>query len=291
MAKTGSGESLGTAEGAVLGRASHALHADAPILDDTWAVRLLGPESQAEARDPESTARAVERAGFDPAPVLALNLGSLRYAEDEVDRCVRDGVAQYVILGAGFDTFALRRDDLRGRLRVYEVDYPDVQALKRARIQQADATPASVPTFVPVDFESTSLTQALETTSFDPTQPSVFSWMNTIPYLSESATEATLREVLGLAAPSSRIVLNYACDVPFTEEQIAYLQTLGGMVRESGEPMQSRWKPEGFEALLLDIGFSILEHVTEQDLTERYFEGRTDGLAPGVPARLITAAP
>lgn len=291
MAKTGSGESLGTAEGAVLGRASHALHADPPILDDTWAVRLLGPASQAQARDPEYSAGAIEREGFDPAPILAVNLGSLRYAEDEVERCVRDGIAQYVILGAGFDTFALRRDDFCDRLRIYEVDYPDVQALKRVRIAQAGATPASLPTFVPVDFESMSLAEGLDSTAFDPKQRSVFSWMNTIPYLSASATEATLRELVDLTAPSSRIVLNYACDVPFTDQQIAYLQTLRSMVRESGEPMQSRWKPEAFEALVHDIGFTILEHATEQDLSRRYFEGRADGLAPGVPARLITAEP
>ena len=90
MAKTGNAESLGTAEGAVLGRASHALHADPPILDDTWAVLLLGPESQARARDPEYSANAIEREGFDPGPVFALNVGSLRYAEDEVERAVDD---------------------------------------------------------------------------------------------------------------------------------------------------------------------------------------------------------
>lgn len=291
MAKTGNAESLGTAEGAVLGRASHALHADPPILDDTWAVLLLGPESQARARDPEYSANAIEREGFDPGPVFALNVGSLRYAEDEVERAVRDGVDQYVILGAGFDTFALRRGDLCDRLRVYEVDHPDVQALKRERIALADATPDVMPTFVPIDFETTSLGEGLEATTFDPKRRCVVSWMNTIPYLTESATEASLRELVARMAPASRLVLNYACDVPFTDEQLGYLKTLQGMVKQSGEPLRSRWKPEAFEALLDDVGFSIIEHLTEQDLSRRYFEGRADGLKPGVPARLITAAP
>jgi methyltransferase (TIGR00027 family) len=163
----------------------------------------------------------MESDGLDVAPVFALNVGSLRYAEDEVERCVRDGVDQYVILGAGFDTFALRRGDLCDRLRVYEVDHPDVQALKRERIAQADATPDAMPTFVPVDFESTSLTDGLTATAFDPKRPSVFAWMNTIPYLTASATEATLREVVALTAPASRLVLNYSCDVPLTAEQLA----------------------------------------------------------------------
>ena len=223
MAKTGDGGRLGTAEGAVLGRASHALHDDSPILDDTWAVLLLDPASQVLARDPEYAAKAIEREGFDPGPVFALNVGSLRYAEDEVERCVRDGVDQYVILGAGFDTFTLRRGDLCDRLRVYEVDHPDVQALKRERIAQANTTPDAMPTFIAVDFESTSLTEGFEATAFDPKRRSVFSWMNTIPYLSESATEATLRELIALTAAASRIVLNYSCDVSLTDKQLGFL--------------------------------------------------------------------
>ncbi len=289
MAKTGDGSSLGTAEGAVMGRATHALHADSPILDDTWAIRLLDPEIQARVRDPKSAAKTVEWEEFDVAPLFALNVGSLRYAEDEVERCVRDGVDQYVILEAGFDTFALRRGDLCDRVRVYEVDHPDVQALKRERIALADATPDSMPTFVPVDFESTSLTEGLEATAFDPTRRCVVSWMNTLPYLSESAITATLRELAALMAPGSRIALNYSCDVPLTAEQIAYLQALQSRVSQGGEPLQSRWKPQAFEALLDELGFAIIDHATEQDLKARYFEGRPDGLEPGVPARLIVA--
>ncbi len=289
MAKTGDGASLGTAEGAVMGRAAHALHAEAPILDDKWAVLLLDPGTQELVRDPAYSGGPIEGKDFDVTPLFALNVGSLRYAEDEVERCVRDGVEQYVILGAGFDTFALRRGDLGARLRVYEVDHPDVQALKRERIAQAKATPDSMPTFVPVDFESTSLSDGLAASAFDPKRRCVISWMNTIPYLSESATEATLRELHALTAPGSRISLNYSCDVPLSDEQIAYFHSLQGMVSNFGEPLRSRWKPEVFEALLDATGFTIIEHATEHDLYLRYFEGRADGLKPSVPARLIVA--
>ena len=181
MAKTGDGESLGTAEGAVMGRATHTLHAEDPVLLDTWAVELLGSDSQAQARDPEQERRAREAMGIDIRLLLAVGVGSLRYAEDEVERCVAQGIDQYVILGAGFDTFALRREDMAGRLRVFEVDFPDVQALKRARIERAAATPAQLPTFVPVDFETMKVSEALLAAGFDPSRPAVFSWMNTIP--------------------------------------------------------------------------------------------------------------
>jgi methyltransferase (TIGR00027 family) len=289
MAKTGDGSSLGTAEGAVMGRATHALHAESPILDDTWAIHLLDPELRAQVRDPESAATSADWGEFDFAPLFALNVGSLRYAEDEVERCVRDGVDQYLILGAGFDTFALRRGDLCDRVQVYEVDHPDVQALKRERIASADATPASLPTFVPVDFESTSLTGGLAATAFDAKRRCVVSWMNTLPYLTEAAIAATLRELASLSAPGSRLALNYSCDVPLSPDQVTYLQTLQGKVSQAGEPLQSRFKPEAFQSLLDAVGFSVIDHATEQDLTERYFAGRADGLAPGVPARLIVA--
>jgi methyltransferase (TIGR00027 family) len=291
MAKTGDGDNLGTAEGALMGRAAHALHAESPVIEDAWAIRLLDAETQATVRDPGFATRPLEEGEFDSGPVFAVNLGSLRYAEDAVERCARDGVDQYVILGAGFDTFALRRGDLTDRISVFEVDHPDVQALKRARIAQADATPDAMPTFVPVDFETTSLSDGLAATAFDPKRPTVVSWMNTLPYISEAATEATLRELVALLASGSRLALNYSCDVPFTEEQIAYIKTLMGMVKDSGEPLRSSWKPDAFKALLGEVGFAILEHLTEEDLYERYFEGRSDGLKPGLPVRVVLAEP
>lgn len=291
MAKTGTGDSLGTAEGAVMGRASHTLHAEDPVLNDTWAIELLGEKSRAEARDPDHERRGREASGFDFRLILAVGIGSLRYAEDEVDRAVGDGIRQYVILGAGFDTFALRRADMVGRLQVFEIDFPDVQALKRDRIAQAEAVPAQLPTFVPVDFETMSMTDELIAAGFDPKAPSVWSWMNTIPYLTNEGTEASLAEIAKLMAPGSRITLNYSGDVPLSQAQIEYLGTLGDIVREGGEPMKSRWKPEEFEARLRERGLRVLDHSTEADLDERYFKGRSDGLYPAMPARLITAGP
>jgi methyltransferase (TIGR00027 family) len=291
VAKTGDGDSLGTAEGAVLGRAMHTLHAENPVLNDTWAVELLGKKSQADARDPDHERRNREATGFDSRLILAVGIGSLRYAEDAVDRAMTEGIDQYVIMGAGFDTFALRRTDAVGRLKVFEIDFPDVQMLKRERIKNASANPAQNPTFVPVDFESMTISEGLSKVGFDPTKPSVWSWMNTIPYLTNEATEATLTEVRTLMAPTSRIVLNYQGEIPLTQAQIDYLGTLRNITSQGGEPMKSRWKPEEFEAMLAERGLRTLDHSTEDDLNERYFRGRTDGLYPAMPARLITAAP
>ena len=291
MAKTGDGESLGTAEGAVLGRASHTLHAKPPVLDDFWAIELLGEASRAQARDPQHETRVREATGVDFRLISALGLSSLRYAEDEVERCVARGVDQYVVLGAGFDTFALRRADLAGRVRVFEVDFPDVQALKRRRIAATEATPAQLPTFVPVDFERTKVSEALPDAGFDEKRPSVWSWMNTLPYLSADATEATLADVRGLMASGSRLVLNYQGEVPLTTAQRDYLRSVAATARQGGEPWISRWKPEAFEALLASSGFRVVEHSTEATLNARYFADRDDGLFVGLPARLVIAEP
>ena len=269
-----------------MSRALHARHARDPILDDHWAVDLLSPESRERVLQAESETSVQVTPGFDAAPIFAGGVGCLRYAEDEVERCAARGVAQYVILGAGFDTFALRKGDL---LSVYEVDHPDVQALKRERVAQAERKPAALPEFVAVDFETTRLADALRASTFDVEAPAVFSWMNTLPYLTREATSSTLRDMAEVAAPGSRLVVNYSPAVPLRAEQRTYLEQLKQVIGSTGEPQRSRWKPDEFEAELEDAGFGVVEHATEADLSKRYFEGRSDGLMPGVPVRVVTA--
>ena len=100
---------------------------------------------------------------------------------------------------------------------------------------------------------------------------------------------ASLKEIRAVLAPGSRVVLNYGCDVPLTAEQGAFLARLMAVVSSAGEPPRSRWKPDDFVEMITDIGFDIVEHATEEDLTTRYFSSRSDGLKPGVPGRILTA--
>ena len=290
MSKTGDGQQLGTAEGAVMSRALHALHGESPILNDTWAVHLLSPENQRIAR------AGAKQGGYEPpetnrlAPIFACGVGSLRYAEDAVESALRDfGISQYACLGAGFDTFVLRRADLGDRLKVFEVDHPDVQSLKRERIDRALERPEQLPEFVPVDFERTNLREALSESSFSRTKKSIFSWMNTIPYLTLEATDATLTEIATLSPVGSRLVLNYPCEVPRSAAQAELMAHLRSIVGSKQEGFRSVWKPEAFAALLTAKGFRIVDRATEDDLGRLYFQGRRDGFWPGMPARLITA--
>ena len=297
MAKTGGGQREGgdlegTAEGALMARAAHALHAPDPVLRDDWALQLLRPEIRASLRDPDHYRDHYAPDASPFSGIFAVGLGALRHAEDTVERCVDRGIGQYVCLGAGFDTFALRRHDLADRLIVFEVDFPDVQALKRERIEAAGETPHALPRFVPVDFEDfdpADLAEALAARGFDPERPAVFSWMNVLPYLTPEATRETLTALARLSASGSHLVANYAAAVPLSEDQRAFLATLQGATDSRSEPLRSAWPPDEFLALLDESGFDVAEHLDETDLTRRYFEGRSDGLRPGLPARVVTA--
>lgn len=288
MAKTGNDNMPGTAEGAALGRAIHERFARQPVLSDTWAVHLLAEEGRERlANQGSSGMHSIE--GFDASPVFAVNVGCLRYAEDAVDAAIAAGIDQYLILGAGFDTFVLRRPDIVGRVTVFELDHPDVQALKRERIAAAPSTPAALPQFIPIDFEAQTITAVLRGTGFDLSRPCIVSWVNTLHYLTEASTRRALAELGGLLAPGSRLVLNYGPDVGLSESQLEFIVQLLEVTSAAGETMRSRWKPEAFAALLAEFGFEIREHIDEDALSARYFADRDDGLCPGIPLRALVA--
>ena len=280
-------ETRSTAEGASRSRALQTLHLDPPAFVDDWAVHLL-PDDERDALRGEA-GRAEFEAGRATWPMSGVGIGCLLYGEDVVLEAVAAGFDQYVILGAGFDTFAMRHPELTGRLAVFEVDHPDVQRLKRQRLAAAPPTPAT-PHFVPVDFETTSLSVQLLASPYDTGRPAVFSWLNTLPYLTAAAIESTLTEIAALTVPGSLLVCNYPCrDVPATDDQRAVLRNIRAGVAARGEPFQSRFTPGEFVDLLQGHGFAVVDHLTENELNDRYYADRSDGFRAGVPARIVRA--
>lgn len=278
-----------TAESAALNRAAHARYAVPPVLDDTFAEQLLTWTDRLSVRIGPVYRRRFRADHDRVARVSAVGIGCLRQAEQAVLDAVEAGIGQYVVLGAGFDTFAYRHPELAGSLQVFEVDLPATQSLKRERVARARAE--HTPVFVPVDFETTSLAAALTAEpEFAASKPCIVSWMNTLPYLTVDAIEQTLDDLSVLMSPGSRLVVNYGVSgVELTADQRAFLEMLGSDVRGKGEPMQSRFAPVDFLRLLDTKGFDTVDHATEDDLTERWFSGRTDGFAPGLPTRVVTA--
>lgn len=258
----------------MLTAAARALHREEPppwVLDDPLALELAG-EDGADIRDRIRTE-------LPPESLLAFCRWvcvRARFHEDRVDRGLADGVNQYVILGAGLDTFAYRKSDPTGRLRVFEVDHPDTQRWKQARLVELGVKPSVEVVHVPVDFERQTLRAGLEDAGFDFASPAVFSWLGVTMYLTLDAIKATLRTI-GEAARGSSVVLTY--NLPQDALRGLGAQTeavLARIVAEMGEPMVSLFRPTEIEDLLRDLGYDSVEHFGPDEAKSTYFPGRSD---------------
>jgi len=201
-----------------------------------------------------------------------------RLAEDTLAHSLTaDGTRQYLVLGAGLDTFAYRNP--YPQVRVFEVDHPATQAWKRECLAAADIAIPETMRFVPVDFERQSLTEELHATGFDSTLPTVTAWLGVVPYLTLEAFRDTT-ELLGSFAKGSAVVFDYSQPrevLPFVEQMM--LDSLSARVAQAGEPFRLFYTPDALEAELALADLQVVEDLDSRALTARYFSGRTDGLA------------
>jgi methyltransferase (TIGR00027 family) len=269
-----------TAERAAALRALHQL-VDAPlVLEDPVVLRLL----------PSTTVnwlRANPTALDDPSrrALRAFIAVRSRFADDTLREAVARGVDQYVLLGAGLDTFAYRTPFPAGRLRVFEVDHPATQAWKRERLQAAGiAQPADVE-FVAANFESQSLAEIMAASRFDPTRPACVAWLGVTVYLTVEAIRRTLAWAASLA-PGSTIVFEYS--VPTGEPSPARTE-MAERAAAVGEPWITQIAPADMAAMLADVGFRHVDELVPDAVYERYFRDRSDGLRPRGTARLVRA--
>jgi methyltransferase (TIGR00027 family) len=278
---------VSTFEGAAARRAAHRLYERPAVFDDTWAIKLLSPRTRWTVRIPPLY-RRLRAPGQAPSEGLfAFALVSFRMTDELVEAAVERGVRQYLVLSAGMDSFGLRRTDLRPPLRVIELDHPAPQAIKRRRIERATRRWPDGLELVPIDFETTSIEDALATSSFDRTQPAVASWLNSIAYLTTEATTASLRGLARVLTPGSQLIFNYPPRVRLTDEQRAALTALRASVASRGEPLRDTYEPERMVEIVQDAGFVVEQHLTEADAAARFYAGRTTGPRPTMPARLL----
>jgi methyltransferase (TIGR00027 family) len=272
-------------------RAHHATYDSPKIFDDFLAASLFTQEELAE-RDRtwagllQYVAPELAAANPDPATATAwviqltngpITLPRSRYAEDSLAESIRQGIRQYVILGAGFDTFAYRRPDLANRLQIFELDHPATQAIKRERVAAAGwAHPANLH-FVPVDFTGESLAVALERSPYRADQPSFFSWMGVSFYLAREVILDTLRSIASTAAPGSTVVFDYLHTDAYDPEKAGKrMQQMQYMAAQLGEPMKSGFDPRTLAAELEALGLRLEENLDPAAIEARYFQGRTD---------------
>jgi methyltransferase (TIGR00027 family) len=221
-----------------------------------------------------------------------------RYAEDSLARGIGRGIGQYVLLGAGLDSFAYRSPQA-GRVRVFEVDHPATQEYKRRVAGAAwdvegmaggvGAAPDGV-TFVPVDFARDSLADALGRGGFDAARPAFVSWLGVTMYLDASAIEATV-SVLGGFAPGSEVVVDYMLPAGLRDAAgQAYADLVGQVAAEQGEPWLSVFAPEAMAALLARHGFGPARDIGQRDMIPAAAWNRSDALHPAELSHIAHAA-
>lgn len=278
------GEASQTSIVAALLRAAHQWRdADPKILADPVVERLLDPGSR------DYLPQAEARAGSDYLAALrSLFVVRSRFAEDDLDRAVARGVTQYVLLGAGLDTFAFRQPPFAGRLRIFEVDHPATQAWKRERLAAVGLADPSNMVWVPVDFEHDALDERLTAAGFDLTRPAVFSWLGVVYYLTWPAIELVLRFVASLPRPTTIVLDSMLPPEELTGFAREVCNSTAKHVTERGESIQTYLRPLELEARLRALGFAEVAVLTPEEVHLRYFAGRRDALR--VPTYAVLAS-
>jgi methyltransferase (TIGR00027 family) len=272
-----------TAVRVALWRALH-VEVDAPphVLEDTVGLKLAAPDDGWR-----------NRADMSPftKPFRASIVARSRFIEDLVAEQADRSVGQYVILGAGLDTFAQRRPEIAARLMVFEVDRPGPQIWKRQRLIELGFGIPPWLRHVPVDFEAgEAWWQRLAEAGFDPRRPAVVASTGVSMYLTKDANAATLRQVAALA-PGSTLVMSFLLPIELADPEVRQgIERAVEGARASGTPFLSFFTPAEMLALAREAGFKKARHVSAAMLADRYCAGRTDDLRPPDNAEELVVA-
>lgn len=276
-------------------RAHHARYDTPAIFADNLVERLITQEEKEFFVRLRREALRKLRPGIDPTRLdvaaqlrllprsrgaLAVTVARARFAEDRLAAALEGGCAQYVILGAGLDTFALRRTDLSERLRVFEIDRAAEQASKRARLAAARiAEPANLH-FLIADFERGTASEVLaRSAGWRRDRRAFFSWLGVSYYLMREAFFATLRSIRDVAAPGSLIAFDYlALDAFDPAKSSARVREMLVAVKALGEPMVTAFDPRALPEQLGNSGWRVVDALAPEKVQARYFAGRDDDL-------------
>ncbi|HET7308012.1 MAG TPA: class I SAM-dependent methyltransferase [Gammaproteobacteria bacterium] len=272
-----------TAVRTALWRALH-VQADAPphVFEDEIGLKLVAPDDDWRNRPDMSPFTQ---------PFRAAILARARFIEDLVAEQASSGVGQYVLLGAGLDTFVQRKPELASRLRVFELDQPGPQEWKRQRLLSVGLGIPAYLKLVPVDFEAgDDWLERLLAAGFDATRPAVVTSTGVSMYLTRDAIVATLRQIAALASGST-FVMSFLCPLEMLDPEIRIAaERAAEGARANGTPWISFFKPDEIMSLAREAGFKEVQHVSAAALAQRYFADRTDGLRPPNNSEELLAA-
>lgn len=281
-----------TALMSAFGRAYHVEHTNEPIFADRKARELMtdeeysmiaayilggmdffAPDKKDSFANNEEALTYLVNTQIAPTP-----LARAAFCEDALQTAMRTGTAQYVILGAGMDTFAFREPEFLRKYDVFEVDHPLTQEDKKSRIQRAGWTVPDKLHFVPVNFTRDDLRAALFKAGFRPEKKTFFSWLGVSMYLDWNTMKAIFKNIAALAADGSSLVFDYA-DAGLFLSRVKRVQNMLAMAQAGGEEMKSSFDQMSLELLLSECGFLVYEHLNCNEIQKRYFSGRSDGLS------------
>ena len=293
-----------TALGAALMRAAHTRLAPSPLIQDPWGDRIVLERERdivqrvvLDALTPQArercqalgTSALVLDAALQRHPGYGWAILRTRYAEDALAAAVGRGVRQYVIVGAGFDSFSLRAPASAREVDVFEVDHPATQALKQERLQEAGVRLPPTLHFVPADLARVQLGEALAETSFRPSEPAFFSWLGVTQYLTREANVLTLQGV-GRSTPGSELVFTYVDERELggagATTEVGRLQ---GAFATAREPWLSGFDPSSLGAELAAVGLRLLEDLDGDGARRRYCGDERHDLRPVVASHIAHA--
>jgi len=292
-----------TALATSLMRAAHSRLDPSPLIDDRWGDRLISKAERDRIRerllgsmDPDARAAALR----EPAAVLdSYFLANTsypgvvirsRYAEDALKSAMEQGTRQYVLIGAGFDSFSLRRPAFSSDLEIFEIDHPATQSLKLERINECGiALPPSVH-FIAADLARETLATALARSSFRGSEPAFFSWLGVTVYLTREANMATLRAIATCSAPGSELVFSYVDQIEFAEGGRRAPDHPNALaVARLGEPYVSGFNPAELRDDLKHAGLDLVEDLNGHQMAERYGRIGAKALRPSANMHIALA--
>ena len=282
-------------------RALHTRRDPFPLLDDPWGDRLV-PKSERDAMcqrilarmDPEARAAALRAPGSILDDFLAANAAypgvviRSRYAEDALREATNRGIRQYVLIGAGFDSFALRRPAFANALEIFEIDHPATQTFKLQGIGDCGISLPPTVHFVSADLANEDLGAALARSSFRADQPAFFAWLGVTVYLTREANLATLRAIANAGAPGSELVFTYIDQTEFAPGGSRTLSDAKA-VATMGEPYLSGFDPKEIANDLVHAGLELIEDLDGPRMSERYAREGANALRPGPSMHIARA--
>ena len=281
-----------TAELAAAVRALHLRRVRPPVFEDELARDMCGPFWRTVVFSRLLSWLVVDVILRRLAPISPAVYTRARFGEDCVRAAIGQGVEQYVIVGAGYETFAMRRQDLMERLTVYELDLPATQELKRERMRKARIPVPEGLRYVAADLNAETLHDALGRTGFDASRRTLFSWFGVTYYLGKDAIRETLESIAGKTAPGSSVMFDYLADPSWTPAAWRSLQErCADFVARRGEPWVSSFDPVEIPGFLVGIGYSEINNLEPDRIGGEYFSANPDLVYPPVIGFCHAATP